>query len=86
MNSTVDNISTIIDTVEIAIAPTCFIFCVLATVVLIYYVRRRYYLTVEMNGISREKLTYLNYQNHLKNFKIKAMISNFVILIAELWI
>ena len=34
-----------------------------------------------MKGVCGEKLWLPNYQNHLKNLKIKAMISNFIILI-----
>ena len=59
----------------------CLIFCLLSTCVLIYYIRRRYMLHVEIKGISRENLWYPNYRNHLKNLKIKAMISNFIIII-----
>ena len=78
------NIMLINNVMELGIAPMCFTFCVLATIVLIYYVRRRYCLRVEINAISREKLWYLCYQNHVKNLKIKAMISDFIIIIVVL--
>ena len=58
-----------------------FTFCVLTTIVLLYYIRRRYLLSLEMRQITPELLWEQNYKNHLKNLKIKAMISNFIILI-----
>ena len=67
----------------IAIINTCAssTFCMLASVILVYYIRRRYCLHLEMKEISAENLWYANYQNHLKNLKIKATISNFVLII-----
>ena len=58
-----------------------FTFCSLASVVLLYYIRRRYLLSLEMKKITPELLWEQNYKNHLKNLKIKAMISNFIIII-----
>ena len=67
----------------VAIINICasFTFCLLASVILVYYIRRRYCLHLEINKISAENLWYANFQNHLKNLKIKATISNFVIII-----
>ena len=59
-------------------------FCLLASVILVYYIRRRYCLHLEIKKISAENLWYANFQNHLKNLKIKATISNFVIIIVIL--
>ena len=67
--------------VDILVSLENIIFCVLALVVLYYYVRRRYYLFVEIQMITPEQLWSCSYQNHQKNLKIKAMISNFVIII-----
>ena len=67
--------------IAIVLAFLCFAFCVLATTVLFYFIRRRYCLYIEIKGISGEKLWYYNFQNHLKNLRIKVMICNFVILI-----
>ena len=69
------------EVIALVLAFICSTFCVLATFVLIYYIRRSYCLHLEIKGIDSEKLWYPNFQNHLKNLKIKAMISNFVILI-----
>ena len=69
------------EAIVILIALFCLIFCVLALFVLIYYIRRKYFLYVEMKEISDEKLWFYSYQNHLKNLKIKSMIANFVIII-----
>ena len=57
------------------------LFCVLAMIVLLYYVRRWYSLNVEMKTITPEQLWSDSYKNHLKNLKIKAMISKFVVII-----
>ena len=56
-------------------------FCLLASVVLIYYVRRRYLLYLDMKSISQDELTLLSFQNHRKNLRIKALISNFIVII-----
>ena len=56
-------------------------FCLLASVVLIYYIRRRYNLSSEIGLITSEELMLQSYQNHRKNLKIKAMLSSFIILI-----
>ena len=58
-----------------------FVFGILATLVLLYYIRRRYYLNLEIRGITEEQLWDQNYKNHLKNLKVKAMITNFIIVI-----
>ena len=74
--------SQIIDRVS-AFIKLCFsfTFCVLTAIVLLYYIRRRYLLSLEMKEVTPEQLWEQNYKNHLKNLKIKAMISNFIILI-----
>ena len=56
-------------------------FCLLASVVLCYYVRRRYLLARDIKNISKNDLTNPCYQNHLKNLRIKSMISTFIIVI-----
>ena len=58
-----------------------FTFCVLATIVLIYFIRRRYHLYWEIRQITIEQLWNPCFQNHLKNLKIKCMITNFVLII-----
>ena len=58
-----------------------FTFLVLASLVLIYYTHRRYKLDKEVREISVEQLWQPSYKNHLKNLKIKAMITNFIIII-----
>ena len=58
-----------------------FTFCVLATLVLVYYIRRRYHLFLEIRQITVEQLWNPCFQNHLKNMKIKCMINNFVIIL-----
>ena len=68
--------------IEICIIITlCFSFCLLASVVLIYYVRRRYLLHFEIKSISQDELMLQSFQNHRKNLRIKALISNFIIVI-----
>ena len=56
-------------------------FCLLASVVLCYYVRRRYLLARDIKNISSSDLINPCYQNHLKNLRIKSMISTFIIII-----
>ena len=56
-------------------------FCLLASVVLIYYVRRKYLLHFEIKSISQDELMLQSFQNHRKNLRIKALISNFIIII-----
>ena len=56
-------------------------FCLLASVVLIYYVRRRYLLHFDIKSISQDELMLQSFQNHRKNLRIKALISNFIIII-----
>ena len=56
-------------------------FCFFSLIILVYYVRRRYHLYLEMKAITTEQLWFPNFQNHLKNLKIKAMIANFVLII-----
>ena len=56
-------------------------FCLFASVVLIYYVRRRYLLHFEIKSISQDELMLQSFQNHRKNLRIKALISNFIIVI-----
>ena len=62
------------------------LFCILAIFVLCYYIRRRYLLANEIKSISQDDLIRPCFQNHLKNLKLKSMISNFIIsiLIVEL--
>ena len=56
-------------------------FCFFSLIILVYYIRRRYHLYLEMKAITTEQLWFPNFQNHLKNLKIKALIANFVIII-----
>ena len=56
-------------------------FCLLAYVVLCYYVRKRYLLARDIKNISKSDLINPCYQNHLKNLRIKSMISTFIIVI-----
>ena len=56
-------------------------FCLITLVVLGYYIRRRYRLYQEIKRIPHELLMKQSYQNHRKNLKIKATISNFIIII-----
>ena len=56
-------------------------FCFFSLIILVYYVRRRYHLYLEMKAITTEQLWFPNFQNHLKNLKIKALIANFVMII-----
>ena len=56
-------------------------FVILSVAILVYYIRRRYKLYLEIKAITVEQLWFHSYQNHLKNLRIKAMIANFVILI-----
>ena len=81
MDNLIATFARIYHTVQIITACSCFSFSVLASGVLVYYLRRRYYLYAEMKGISSEKLWYSNYQNHLKNLKLMALISSFIIVI-----
>ena len=50
-------------------------------IILVYYIRRRYHLHLEIKAITTEQLWFRNFQNHLKNLRIKAMIANFVMII-----
>ena len=50
-------------------------------IILVYYIRRRYHLHLEIKAITTEQLWFRNFQNHLKNLRIKAMITNFVMII-----
>ena len=59
----------------------CFSFFLLASVVLIYYVRRRYLLYLDIKSISQDELMLQSFQNHRENLRIKALISNFIIVI-----
>ena len=59
-------------------------FCLLTLFVLVYYVRRRYKLYQEIKRIPREMLMLESYMNHLKNLKIKCLITNFIIVILVL--
>ena len=56
-------------------------FCLLASVVLCYYVRRRYLLARDIKNISSSDFINPCYQNHLKNLRIKSLISTFIIVI-----
>ena len=56
-------------------------FCLLASVVLCYYVRRRYLLARDIKNISGSEFINHCSQNHLKNLRIKSMISMFIIII-----
>ena len=49
-------------------------FCLLASVVLIYYVRRRNLLHFEIKSIPQDELMLQSFQNHRKNLRIKAHI------------
>lgn len=50
-------------------------------IVLVYYIRRRYLLHQDIQRFPSHFLIFQSYQNHLKNLKIKVLISNFVLLI-----
>ena len=54
---------------------------VLVLFVLVYYIRRRYKLYKEINGIPQELLIKESYRNHLKNLKIYCVVNNFIIVI-----
>ena len=56
----------------ILLAIVCFSFCLLASTLLIYYLRLRYNLRLSILGFPRENLWKINYQNHIKNLKINA--------------
>ena len=56
-------------------------FCFFSLIILVYYIRRRYHLYLEMKAITTEQLWFPNFRNHLKNLKIKALIANFVMII-----
>ena len=58
-----------------------FLFCILALVVLCYFIRRRYLLAIDIKNISQDDLIRPGYRNHLKNLEIKSMIANFIISI-----
>ena len=80
------NLSTVFDS-EITIVLNIFqdffmiSFCFFSLIILVYYIRRRYHLYLEMKTITAEQLWFLSFQNHLKNLRIKAMIANFVMII-----
>ena len=80
------NLSTVFDS-EVTIIVNSFqdffmiSFCFFSLIILVYYIRRRYHLYLEMKAITTEQLWFPNFQNHLKNLKIKAMIANFVMII-----
>ena len=57
------------------------VFCVLALFALVYYIRRRYKLYKEIKRIPQDLLISEEYKNHLKNLKLKCIISNFIIVI-----
>ena len=57
------------------------IFCVLTLFVLVYYIRKRYKLYQEINRLPQELLVVKSYKNHLKNLKIRSIISNLIIVI-----
>ena len=76
-----DKFELVDDTLSKVIIFVCFSFCVLALPILFCYIRRRYHLQLEIKAVHCEQLWLVNYGNHLKNLKIKAMIANFVILI-----
>ena len=50
-------------------------------IVLIYYMKRRYLLYQDIQRFPSHLLIFQSYQNHLKNLRIKVLISNFVLLI-----
>ena len=82
MNSTHFSYSSYVVTVtEIIEFFLTFTFLVLASLVLMYYIRRRYNLYKEIREITLEQLWQPSYKNHLKNLKIKSMITNFIIII-----
>ena len=56
-------------------------FCLLVIIVLIYYVRKRFLLHKDIKFIRLENLGRISYENHLKNLQIKAVLSNFIIII-----
>ena len=56
-------------------------FCFFSLIILVYYIRRRYHLYLQIKAITAEQLWFRSFQNHLKNLKIKALIANFVMII-----
>ena len=84
MNSTVENITQkhyLIEILDCTYPFTDLAFCILTLVVLCYYVKRRYLLARDIKNISKSDLINPCYQNHLKNLRIKSMISTFIIII-----
>ena len=59
-------------------------FCLLTLFVLVYYIRRRYKLYLEIKRVPQELLIMESYKNHLKNLKLKCVINNFIIVILVL--
>ena len=59
-------------------------FCLLSLFVLAYYTRRRYRLYKEIRRVPHNLLILEGYRNHLKNLKLKCIISNFIIVILVL--
>ena len=57
------------------------ILSLITLIVLMYYIRRRYILYQDIRRFPSHLLIFQSYQNHLKNLKIKVLISNFVLLI-----
>ena len=68
-------INIVIPVVELIYSLFSIIFCVLALFVLVYYIRRRYKLYKEINRIPQELLIMESYRNHVKNLKIKCIIT-----------
>ena len=76
-----DDMKSVVESLDLVLSAFSFIFCILATIVLVYFIRRRYGLCNEIRQITQQQLWDPSYQSHLKNLQVKLLISNFIILI-----
>ena len=79
MNTTTSTTYSIIPNFILSFAT--FTFCMLATLVFFYFIRRRYHLHLEISETTTELLRNPCYVNHRKNLEIKCMITNFILVI-----
>ena len=80
-NSSSNHLSDVEDILSIVLSVIPIPFCFFALTALIYYVKRRIKLYNMLRHITSEQMRETRYQMHIKNLKIKSMISNFVIII-----
>ena len=66
---------------NIILSLTSISFCILAVFVLCYYINRRRLLARDMKNIPKDALIIPDFQNKMKNYKIKMMITHFIIII-----